>query len=329
MIYKSYLLEQNLSLVNESLLLFYGDNYGLKKEFKYSLKNLNKNNNIFNFFQDELLKNKDLLLEQINNVSLFEDKKVFFIEDVNDKILEIVENLNLNLVSRKIYLFANTLDKKSKLRKFFETSEKCGICACYPDNDLSIKKIILRELKGFKGLSSYNINLMIDNCNLDRFKLKNEIEKVKLFFADKEINTEKLEILLNYKTNDDFDILKDLVLLGKKQSANKLLSDTSLENEKIIFYLNTLNQRLIKLSEINEKLGQKNLEQTLKEIKPPIFWKDKPNIIAQLKIWNKERISKILAMTYDNEKKLKKNTNINKNILIKKLLIDICAEANV
>ena len=34
-------------------------------------------------------------------------------------------------------------------------------------------------------------------------------------------------------------------------------------------------------------------------------------------------------MTYDNEKKLKKNTNINKNILIKKLLIDICAEANV
>ena len=329
MIYKSYLLEQNLSLVNESLLLFYGDNYGLKQDFKYSLKNLNKNNNLFNFFQNELLTNKDLLLEQINNVSLFEDKKVFFIEDVNDKILEIVENLNLNILSHKVYLFADTLDKKSKLRKFFETSKNCGICACYPDNDLSIKKIILRELKDFKGLSSFNINLMIDNCNLDRSRLKNEIDKVKLFFIDKKIDTEKLEILLNYKTNDDFNILKDLVLLGKKQSANKLLSDTSFDNEKIIFYLNTLNQRFIKLGEINEKLEQNNLEQTLKKLKPPIFWKDKPNIIAQLKIWNKTKISKILAMTFDNEKKLKKNTNINKNILIKKLLIDICAEANV
>ena len=34
MIYKSYLLEQNINNLNENLYLFYGENLGLKNDFK-------------------------------------------------------------------------------------------------------------------------------------------------------------------------------------------------------------------------------------------------------------------------------------------------------
>ena len=40
----------------------------------------------------------------------------------------------------KIYLFANILDKKSKLRNFFEKSSYCSIIPCYQDNEITIKK---------------------------------------------------------------------------------------------------------------------------------------------------------------------------------------------
>ena len=63
-------------------------------------------------------------------------------------------------------------------------------------------------------------------------------------------------------------------------------------------------------------------------IKPPIFWKDKPIFIVQAKKWNFEKIKKILNQTFNLEIKIKSNSIIQKNILMKKLLIDICELAN-
>ena len=61
-------------------------------------------------------------------------------------------------------------------------------------------------------------------------------------------------------------------------------------------------------------------------IKPPIFWKDKP-ILKQAKKWNSNKI-KNFKKTYNLEIEIKSNLIINKNILIKKLLVDICELAN-
>ena len=44
--------------------------------------------------------------------------------------------------------------------------------------------------------------------------------------------------------------------------------------------------------------------------------------------WDKKKIKKTLDKTYEIEKKIKSNSIINKNILIKKLLVDICKMAN-
>ena len=42
--YKSYLIEQNLNIINENVILFYGENIGLKNEFRQKIKT-NKNFN--------------------------------------------------------------------------------------------------------------------------------------------------------------------------------------------------------------------------------------------------------------------------------------------
>ena len=63
-------------------------------------------------------------------------------------------------------------------------------------------------------------------------------------------------------------------------------------------------------------------------MKPPIFWKDKKNFYLQLKKLNKNKIKTIMGKTYELEIKFKLNSIINKNVLIKKLLVDICFLAN-
>jgi len=328
MLYKSYLIEQNINNLDKNLFLFYGENIGLKNDFKKIIKFINRKSEILIFSQEEILKNFNLIYNEINNISLFDKNKLFIIEQTDDKILEILKELEPNIDKHKIYLFSGILDKKSKIRNYFEKSKNCGAVACYADNEIGLKKIILNKLKGYTGLSTYNINLILENCNLDRVKLNNEIEKIAIYFQDKNIKTEKLEILLDTKVNDNFSLLKDEALLGNKSKTNKLLSDTIIDSEKNIYYLSSINQRLNKINEIICKSKEKGLEEAINTIRPPIFWKDKPNFISQTKKWSQKKIKTILEDTYNLEIKIKSNNLVDKNILIKKLLIDLFNLAN-
>ena len=326
--YKSYLIEQNIGNLKENLVLFYGENIGLIDDFKSSIKKFYKDQfEIINFTQEDILKNNNLLTKEVMNSSLFDKKKILFIQQSDDKLLKHFEELKSELNENKIYIFSSTLDKKSKLRNFFEKNSEVGIVPCYQDNEQSIKKIIFEKLKGYEGLSAINVNMIIENSGLERSKLNNELEKIKLFFNNKIIETEKLEILLNIKINEDFNTLKDHALLGNKLKTNKLLSETIIDDEKMLFYLNSLNQRLNKIKEVRQS-SSTNIELSVNSLKPPIFWKDKPNFIDQTKKWTNKKIIEILDLTYKLEVQIKSNSIANKKILLKKLMIDVCELAN-
>ena len=327
MIYKSYILEQNVNSIDEKIALFYGVNLGLKNDLKAKIIENNKNSEILRYSQDELLKDKALLENEIKNISLFEKNKIFFIENANDKILQFIQEFENILSDRKVFLFSDLLDKKSKLRNYTEKSKKCACVACYEDNEISIKKLINLKLNGFSGLSPHNIKLIIEHTNLDRSKLNNELNKIISCFPNKNILTEKLEVLLNVKANTDFNKLNDEAFLGNKVNTNKLLAQTVMDNEKNIFYLNIINQRLEKLLQINN-LNKSSIENAINSLRPPVFWKDKPNLTNQAKKWDKCKVQKMISLTFNLEKEIKSNNLIEKNILIKKLLVDICSSAN-
>jgi len=327
MLYKSYFIENNINNLKEKISLFYGENLGLRNDFKKIIKENNSDGENLYFNQDEIIQNKNVLIKEITNVSLFKKKKILFIENINDKFLDLVIELEKIIADNKLFLFSDILEKKSKLRNYFEKSKVCAAIPCYADNDLSLKKLIQSKLKGFSGLTGNNINMILENTNLDRAKLNNELEKIITFFQGKNLKSEKLELLLNNKSNYDFDKLKDQAFLGNKAATNKLLSETIIDNEKNIFYLNVINQRLYRISETLSDDG-KTVESKINSLKPPIFWKDKPNFISQAKKWNKRKIDNVLKKTYILEKEIKSYSIINKNLLVKKLIVDICQIAN-
>ncbi len=330
MIFKSYILEQSMGATdNLKMFLFYGENHGLKNDFKEKIKNNNQNQETLNFFQDEVIKNKNILINEISNKSLFNEKKIIFINQVNDGILSIIEELVENMQDEKIFLFSDVLENKSKLRNYFEKSKFGGITACYQDNETTFRKIIMRKLNGYEGVSPEMINMIIQNTGLDRNKLNNEIEKIVSYFNNKKIDLRKLDLLLNTRTSDDFNLLKDEALKGNKINTNRLLADTVFEQENSIYYLNLINQRINKLYEIeNMKLTNASIESIISNLKPSIFWKDKPVVIEQSKKWNKYKIKDALKKTYEVEVEIKSNSSIRKDLLIKNLIVDLCSTAN-
>lgn len=327
MIYKSYQVEENIDLLKNNTTLFFGENIGLINDFKKKIKEKNKKFKILNYVQGDLLTNNHFFNE-IKNKSLFDEKKIYFISDVNDKIFELIQDILSYANDEKIYLFAEILDKKSKLRNYYEKEKKCDVVPCYPDNELSIKKLVTNKLKGFEGVDTKVLNFLIENSNLSRFKINEELEKIITFFLNKKINIKDLEKLINNNENDDVNILKDQAILGNAIKTNKLLSNTHLEKDKLPFYIAIINKRLNRLKDVVDLSKNSSISEAINTLKPPIFWKDKKEFTDQAKIWDRHKINKALEKTYDLEITIKSNAEIDKLVVFKKLILDLCLIAN-
>ncbi len=330
MILKSFIVEKNITLIEKYFaFLIYGENIGMKDDIKEQIKQHFKGHEQINFDQNEVVKNSKLLDEQIDNTSLFNNKKIIFINEISDKIknnlIKILENPNPDI---KIFLFGQNLEKKSAIRQIFEKEKKIGIIACYQDNERTLAEYLRKKLPNYSGLSQQTINFLINNSGLDRKTLSYEIDKIKALFLDKKIKFERLLEVLNNANNLDFNNVRDACFGAEKENLNKNLGNAILQNEDAYFYLNALSHRIEKLCDLNNQYEKdKNIEKAIDSLRPPIFWKDKPIFYKQIKNWNLKKLEEAKKMLFDTEILIKTKMNSNNNTLIKNLIVNLCNKA--
>ena len=331
MILKSYIIENNISLVDKyEICLFYGENIGLKDDIKNQIRKHYLKHEVINLYGEDILKNNKLLENETYNSSLFNNSKVIFIneiyEKIKDRIFDILENKEKSI---KIFIFSKNLEKKSSIRSGFEKNSKLAIIPCYQDTERTLSEYIKKHLRDYKGLNQEMINFLILNCGLDRKILRNEIEKIKVLFLDKTIVTDKLFNLLNYAYNTDFGKLRDTSLSANKIGLNKGLGNTTLQGEDAYFYISSISLRIEKLKEACIQFDKnKNIDLAIENLKPKIFWKDKPIFQMQLKKWNLKKLEIASKAIHNTELMIKTKSELSKSVLIKNLLISLCCQAS-
>ena len=78
MILKSYIIEKNINLISEyNCVLFYGENDGIKDDVKNEVKKTNQDAEFLNFFQEDIIKDETAIFREVDNLSLFSEKKLF------------------------------------------------------------------------------------------------------------------------------------------------------------------------------------------------------------------------------------------------------------
>ena len=160
--------------------LFYGPNIGLIED---TIKNIFQpifSKNIINYDEVDILNNKEAFKEQIFNKSFFDDDKFIIINRATDKIFEIIkEIINTEIEDIKIIIKAANLEKKSKIRNFFENEKKTIITAFYEDNFQSLSLIVQNFFKEKNiKISNEIISLVIGRSKGNRINLNNELEKI-------------------------------------------------------------------------------------------------------------------------------------------------------
>jgi len=336
MIIKSYeILKNILKFLDYNLFLFHGENEGLKKDIVENIKTetIKKNKNIefISLYESDILNNEEKFYSSVYSQSLFSNEKIIIIKDAKDKIIKpIKEVLDKYPENIKIIFISDILEKKSILRNLFETNIKTIAVACYPDSEKDLEIIANIEFKKNKIiLSRETINLLIEKSNYDRNNLKNEIEKIKSFTLNKQkLEVDEIKTLINFSGEHKSDSFINECLCGNILQYKKILSEFYLNTVNQIFLFRMLSkkiQRLLIMKEIEK--NHKNLDNLINSSKPPIFWKEKPMVKKQLKIWKQIDLKKTVYEINDIELLCKKNPQVSK-IIFFNFFSKICTQAN-
>ena len=318
MIIKSFELNK-INFQENMFYLFYGENDGHKNEVVKINFTKNNSQSLYRYDEDQILNNKDEFFNSILSKSFFEDNKIIIISRASDKIKPIVnEIINKQIKDIKLLLISNILDKKSKLRSFFE-KEKNTICvAFYADTIQTLNSLALKFFKEKKiPISQQTINLLVERSRGNRENLNNELIKINGYLkSKKQITTEEIFQITNLAENYNVSELTDSCLLKNSNKTSKIFNENNYSIEDCILIIRTLlfkSKRLLKLQE--EMKNKKNIDQVITNYKPTIFWKDKEVVKQQISNWSLIKIKKLIFKINEIELLIKKNSLSSLNIL--------------
>jgi DNA polymerase III subunit delta len=318
MIIKSFELNK-LELNNYKFYLFYGDNEGSKEETIKKIFEQNYLDKIYRYEEKEILDNIDNFFNSILTKSFFDNEKLVIINRATDKIRETIEGLiEKNPEDIKIILNSKNLEKKSTLRKIFEKDKSIICVPFYEDNNQTLNSIISLFFRNKKiPISQQLINVLIERSRGDRKNLNNELGKIDAYLLNKKnLNLEEIIKLTNLADNYNASELVDHSLAKNTRKTVTILNENNYSDEDNIIIIRTLLAKLKRLVKIHELVDEKNnIEQAVSTSKPPIFWKDKPLVIQQIRSWKKEHLKDLIYKTNGIELLIKKNSTIAKNIL--------------
>ena len=309
MILKNFNLKTNeLDKFNNFLL--YGENEGHKEEILKII--IDKKKNIFKYDEKDILRDKNKFYDSISTQSFFESSKVIIINNSSEKLLEVLEVVtDRNYSDIKLVVISGILEKKSKLRNYFEKNEDVACIAFYQDNPqnlLSIANFFFREKK--IKVSQEILNKIVNKANGDRKNLKNELEKIQSYSLNKkQITSEVIDKLTNMNENNNVSELIDNCLAKNDKKLNFLINENNFIFEDTILIIRTFLIKAKRLLKLKKELElNKNIEETILKSKPPIFWKDKELVKLQLKNWSVNQIEQLIIDINNTELLIKKNS---------------------
>ena len=219
-----------LKTSNYNFYLFYGKNEGLQNEIinKYFVDKFD--GQIDKYEENEFINNSEIIFSELLNKSLFDNEKILIISRVGEKIFKYVEKLSgKNLNDVKIILKSTSLEKRSKLRNYYEKNKTHIITPTYEDNEKSLSGLAISFLNENKiKISREALNLLISRASGERQNLKSELEKIFNYSqTNKTISFDVINKLSNLSENYEVNELANSYLSKNTKNVSKILNENN------------------------------------------------------------------------------------------------------
>ena len=139
----------------------------------------------------------------------------------------------------------------------------------------------------------------------------------------KKISNEEVFRLINLSENHSINELINSCLVKNQKKLFNILNENIFSNDDCIIIIRTLLKKTKNLLNLaNTYSINKNIEVTINNAKPPIFWKEKNVIKDQITLWSVEKLKNLIVEINDVEYQIKKKSfnsiNFTTNFLLEK-----------
>ena len=309
-------------------LIFYGLNEGLIRDniLKIS-KSFNETaeTDVINISGKDIDDNQNIIDEEIRSFSMFSKQKLIHIENIKDKHLQYFENTELGDNKVLVIIKSENLNKNSKIRNFFENHKQYGAIPCYEDDVRSIMNLVSQFQSDNKIKFDNDIkNYLVQNLSNDRIISKNELEKILLMIGhqkDKEIKLQDIQALLNDSSSNSLNIINEHAMYGKVNQVSKNLYKIFNEGTNAVAIIRSLLNYLVRLHKTQIEIKKTgNFDEAIKQLRPPVFWKDKDNFKNHCTKWPTKDILHYIERLLEAEYMCKTQSSLNNEICEKYIL---------
>ena len=233
-----------------------------QREFKYFeiLEKIRKENvGISESFFDVDLKENEQFLEKININSIFLSQELVVLKRA-EKLKNIEEILkyiaNLEIINKEIIIDYDKEDGKfgAKLKKLLdelEKNRKMKVFLFQKETEEEIRAYIVNEL----GINGRDLALLLEMIGNNPFKVRNEVEKIKVFLNGEKFDIEKIKNVVSVEKEYQIYEMTRNILLNNPADVMRYLEQKK-EYMGILYSLYSELETMYKISSL-KKRGRK------------------------------------------------------------------------
>ena len=318
-----------------SAILFYGTDAGLVAERANALATMiakrdDPPGEIIRLDDADLESDPDRLAVELQTVPMFGGSKI--VRATTGRrigtaaIRPLLEN---DMLASTLIVEAGNLRPNDSLRSLFEKSSKSAAVACFPDEAHDLEALIRETLK-CHGLtvSPEARDLLLARVGADRALSRGEIEKLALFAKGKtEIDVGDIDAIVGDASELAIDKVVSSAASGDSARAVTEFSRALASGENAQFIILALQRYIQRLHRFRCELDAgRTLEETLRQSRPPIHFKQKDAIARQCRIWSSTNLAEAVRRAGRAAKVARLSGTLDEAIT-EQLLLDLSAAA--
>ena len=253
----------------------------------------------------EFKKNNYDLLAEAQSLALNGHKRLIWLKDGGDFLTKTIKELaSIDTDTNVVIITCPQLTKKSSLRQLCETADNLALLACYDETDLSVQAYSDSVVKKYhKTLSARARALLSQHFATERYELQHQLEKIILYSGNNDlISEDDCAAVITPPTTLQTHQIAFAVGLGDSAKLTQLLHHAKEQALPMPTIIRATVNHFIRLYQCLAQIEEgSNVQQALKRLRPPLFFKDEPLFRKQLRLWQADSILEAITILSEGE----------------------------
>lgn len=296
-----------------SVVLVYGPDQGLVKERSNTIgkqvaADLSDPFQVVKPAPTDLDDAPSLLADELSSLSMMGGRRLIMLDWPAADTRSLATPLELALASGGdglLVIAAGDLKPTAPARKLAEAAKNALALPCYQDSGKDIAGLIAQTMRGANlAISPDAQAFLMSRLGGDRGVTRSELDKIVLYKmgTGSEVTLEDVQALIGDSAQLWLTDIAEAVTSGQMALLEDRLQRAHQAGESAVAILRTVQGRLMRLHQVKSALdaGQ-SMDQAIKTLRPPLFFKDKASFTAALGRWPLARLTQALDLLIEAE----------------------------